>query len=316
MRRWLVPTAFLIPLTLSAPAFAEGDCPPGSWFCEEVEVPKPNLDTDAAAADDAADAGSDDQAAPPKKTKAKKNKKPKAPPAETDDPTTQVVQGEGGETVIIVRQQPGQRVIVVGADGEAMPAAPPPPEPRKKRAKRWRERFGLNLRLEGAAFMARGDGAGMGGLGASFRWRPSPYFALDVGTDIIGGVDYDGNDRVELAGSLSGLVYFNPQDVVQVYGIGGLHLSHAEVDTSSNYCAYTYCEFGWQDSIGRDYVGAHGGLGVEFRLSRHVGLHIDALALIREKVDDGPPEFVDADTGETTNTSGAGLFRAGINFWW
>ena len=67
---------------------------------------------------------------------------------------------------------------------------------------------------------------------------------------------------------------------------------------------------------GRHRHGAHGGLGIEFRLSRHVGLHLDALALIREKVDDGPPEFIDADTGETSNTSAAGLFRAGVNFWW
>jgi opacity protein-like surface antigen len=320
MRPWLLSASLLVPLTLSAPALADDDCPPGSWFCEEVEVPKPNLDAEDGGDDGAsgaqADDGGDAEPKPKKKKKTKKKKKATQVEAEGDSKTVVVEGNGGGETVVIVRQQPGQRVVVVGEDGEPLAAPPPPPEPKKKRARRWRERFGLNLRLEGAAFLARDEGAGLGGLGASFRWRPSPYFALDVGTDIVGGVDYDGNDRIEVAGSLSGIVYFNPQHVVQVYGIGGLHMAHAEVDTSYDYCAYSYCDFGWNDSIGRDYVGAHAGLGVEFRLSRHIGLHMDALGLIREKVDDGPPEFVDSRTGETTNTSGAGLFRAGINFWW
>jgi hypothetical protein len=319
MRRWLVPASFLLPLTMSAPALADGDCPPGSWFCEDVEVPQPDLDDSAdapAQADDGSAQAQPDKAAAKKKKKSKK----KAQQTEADGAgKTVVVQGqEGGETVVVVRQQPGQRVVVVGPDGQAAepPPEPAPAEPRKKKARRWRERFGLNLRLEGAAFMARQEGAGMGGIGASFRWRPSPYFALDVGTDLLGGVDYDGNDRVEFAGELSGLVFFNPGDVVQLYGIGGIHVSHAEVDTQSSYCDFYYCDYGWNDTTGRDYVGAQGGLGVEFRLSRHIGLMFDGLALIRQKVDDGPPEFVDAATGETSNTSAAGLFRAGINFWW
>jgi len=320
MRRWLLSASFLIPLTLSAPAFADGDCPPGSWFCEDVEVPKPNLDDADDQADDAGTQAQGDAQVAPKK----KKKKKKAAQSDADAAgQAVVVQGqEGGETVIIVRQQPGQRVVVVGPDGQ--PAAEPPPEPppavpRTNKKKRWRERFGLNLRLEAAAFAGRNDnGAGLGGIGASFRWRPSPYFALDVGTDLMGGVDYNGDDRVELSGALSGIVYFNPGDVVQIYGIGGIFASHAEVDDGLGYCDGYYCGYGYgySNSTGRDYVGADAGLGVEFRLSRHFGLSIDGLALIRQKVDDSPPEFVDAATGETTDTSAAGLFRAGLNFWW
>ena len=66
-----------------------------------------------------------------------------------------------------------------------------------------------------------------------------------------------------------------------------------------------------------DYFGGHGGIGLEFRLSRRVALNIDALGFIRNRTDDDPrPEFVDPETGRTTNTSGGGMFRGGISFYW
>jgi hypothetical protein len=106
---------------------------------------------------------------------------------------------------------------------------------------------------------------------------------------------------------------------VQVYGIGGVHLSHAWIDTSENYYyeRYYYDDYYYDSSaeVEHDYFGGHGGLGIEFRIARHIALHIDALALIRHKIDDSPPEFTDG-MGNTTDTSGAGLFRAGILFWW
>jgi len=43
------------------------------------------------------------------------------------------------------------------------------------------------------------------------------------------------------------------------------------------------------------------------------------VGFIRGRTDDAArydPEFVDPDTGRTTNTSGGGLFRGGITFYW
>jgi len=320
MRRWLLTASFLFPLSMSSTAFAQ-ECPPGSWFCEEVKVQvgpksvKVGADDDAAEPADpdekrvAADPDGDELAADPdespkaakKKRKAKKVKKKKRVEIDADaDIETDA------DTVVIVKKRKSKVVVVEEAeDGPT----------RKKVKRRWRERFGLNLRLEGAAFMSRDDDgvAGMGGVGASFRWRPSPYFAFDLGTDLIGGTDYNGDDRVEISGALSGIVYFNPQHRVQVYGIGGVHLTHASVDKTNSYDHTTT----WSDdTVSRNYFGGQGGLGLEFRISRHFGMFVDGLAIVRKRIDSNEPEFVNAATGETTNTSGAGLFRTGVNFWW
>lgn len=310
MRRWwvLLPS-LLLPLSLANVAYADDDCPPGSWFCEDVEVQKPEADVDA---DADADADVDTEAQKPKAQPGKKKKKHKKKRKKTK---TVEVEGEG-DTVIVVDDDTDKVVVV-----EKTTKVAPPPPPAKKKKRRWAEKFGLNLRLEGAAFPPA-DGVyedvGMGGVGASFRWRPSPYFAFDLGTDVLGGNDYYGHERVEVSGALSGIVYFNPQHRVQVYGIGGINLSHAWIDTDEEYYFSQYSGRYYDSDtaeVEHDYVGGHGGLGVEFRIARHVALHIDALALIRRKVDDSPPEFTD-NAGNTTDTSGAGLFRAGIIFWW
>jgi hypothetical protein len=252
----------------------------------------------------------------------KKSKKSKAKKVKKSAKTVEV-EGEG-DTVVIVKQKTKktkkkvkkQRAEAVEeeideADEEDVENERPQ---RKKRARRWRETFGLNLRVEGAAFIPQSvysDAGGLGGLGASFRWRPSPYFAFDVGTDVVGGTDYNGNSRLEIAGSLSGLVYFNPQHRIQVYGIGGVHAAHAGVDRE------IYFDAGFNGSETYDYVGFQAGLGLEFRLARHFGLFADALAVVRREVnDDNRPEFYNPETGETTDTSGAGLMRAGATFWW
>ncbi len=140
----------------------------------------------------------------------------------------------------------------------------------------WREHFGLNLRAEGAGLAAADGGkAGMGGLGLSMRWRPAPAFALDAGLDVLGGSDYYSNSRIETAVSLSGMVFFNPKSILQVYMLGGFHISHAEI--SQNQTVLDNSTF-WNDGSSRDYFGIHGGLGLEWRIAKHVGLDLDALA--------------------------------------
>ncbi len=110
---------------------------------------------------------------------------------------------------------------------------------------------------------------------------------------------------------------------MQVYAIGGLHLSHAEVGTTCydtmypTDTRYGYDYYGGCGSSSRNYFGGQFGLGLEFRIARHFGLFADALGIIRTRIDDSSvPEFTDPATGDRSNTSGAMLMRTGVNFWW
>jgi hypothetical protein len=63
----------------------------------------------------------------------------------------------------------------------------------------------------------------------------------------------------------------------------------------------------------------HLGLGLEFRIGRKTALNFDVLGFIRGRTDSRAEyeyEFVDPETGRGTNTSGGGLFRGGITFYW
>lgn len=310
MRRCL--TTALVALALSAPLTAlaqdNPNCPPGAWFCEEAEVPAP---PEAAPAEPP-------PAAPPRP------RPPRASPPQR------------GATVVIPPPPPGRSAPPPVVIYQPVPNAPPPqvviiapgyypavqgpvrpvPPPAKKRLRPWRAEFGLNLRLEGVAMgreveSTREDAGSMGGMGMSLRFRPVPAFAIDAGIDVIGGLDYNGFNRRELPLSLSGILYVNPRSRVQFYLTGGADWSHAEVE-SDEYSPLLPNGYSAEYS----YFGGHGGIGLEFRLSRHIALDIDGLAFVRGRTDDGPlPEFMD-EHGRTTNTSGGGLFRAGITFWW
>jgi len=281
-RRVAAATVASLVLTLSSVASA-GECPPGSpasWFCE------------------------DSGAQPPVGMG-------KPPPATERDTPAEADPEEDGDR-----------------DVRPMPEPPPPPppgppvrqvSPPNAGAKRWREKFGLNLRLQGVPIsdgLANAWGAyedpGMGGLGASFRWRPMPWFALDVGLDALGGVDYSGNDRFESALSTSGIFYLNPQHQVQAYLIAGLHVAHAEVDNEDYRPNLT--QGGYSDDY--DYFGGQAGVGVEFRVSRRIGINLDGLAIGRTRIDDGNlPEFLDPRTGETGDSTVGGVLRAGVTVW-
>lgn len=291
---------FFMALAVSVPAqaWAQDDCPPGSWFCEEVDVPPPPEAAPAAPTDEpAAEAPVEPEAAPP--------------------PRAGTAPKKGTPPVIVyqpVPDAPPPQVVIV-QPGTAVRKVPPPPPPPKKRA--WKERFGLNLRLQGIVLGGHEDvdpDAGMGGLGVSFRYRPAPAFALDFGADLVAGIDYNGFDRVETPLSLTGLLYVNPKSKVQFYFLGGINGSYAHVE-SDTYSPLLAEEGGYEEDY--SYFGGHGGVGLEFRLSRRVALNIDTLVAIRGRTDEGNvPEFRDPDSGRTTNTSGAGAFRGGVTFWW
>ncbi len=195
------------------------------------------------------------------------------------------------------------------------PPAPAPPPPK------WHPnptRWGLNLRVEGMMFGNNSKAAqdsGMGGLGVSLRYRPSPYFAFDLGVDVLSGTDFNGFQRTETPVSLERDAL--PQPAQPGAGLlprrhellarqGQLRLLLAALSSNND------GTFGAEYS----YFGGQAGGGLEFRVSRHVALNIDVVGFMRKRTDDGRvPEYSDPDKG-TTNSSGGALLRGGLTFWW
>ena len=310
MRRPLMPALVALALLTPLPALADDNCPPGSWFCADpnAEAPQAPPQTDDSDAPEL-------PRARPQQLPEEESPEVEEDRAPTRKPRVVVVDQRGGyatppDVVIVTHGQP--RVV---RRGPAPPrvTAPPTGRPQPKLYSRW----GLNMRVQGAAM---GDGANndasMGGLGLSMRFRPVPVFAFELGVDVLGGKDFNGFTRVETPVSLNAMIFVNPRSRVQFYLMGGAHLSHAEVRSDFRSPLLN------QTGDGRygaeyDYFGGQGGAGLEFRLGRRVGLAFDALGFIRKRTDDGlKPEYVDAATGKTTNTSGGVLFRGGLNFWW
>jgi opacity protein-like surface antigen len=167
--------------------------------------------------------------------------------------------------------------------------------------------WSVNLRLQGIALEAsphHRDG-GLGGLGASLRHALAPSVALDLGFDSFGGSDYNGYDRSETSLSLSALLYLNPERAVRTYLLGGLNASVARVDVAGDEQDWTY-------------VGAQAGLGLDFVVSQRVSLNVDMLGFLRGRTDSRAAreaEFNDGH-GNLSNTSGGGLFRAGVSLYW
>ena len=297
-------------------------CPPGA-YCEEAEVAPPSQ--------------------PQPQPQTRHNDNQQQPQAEPGSVTVVLPPPPPGRDpykprIFVYRPDPqgGPGEIVIYEDG--IPAPPPadyvaghhhagehdngPGVRKRKRRRRKRRRrarrFGLNLRLQGALMpRERQDGGsgGMGGLGLSFRYRPIGRFALDFGADFLAGIASNGFARQEVPLSLSAMLYLNPRSKAQFYLLGGIHWSFAKVFSERvepNFAG------GQQDAY--NYFGGHGGLGIEFRVVRMLGIHIDGLLFARTRTDADPsgsfPEFYDPKTNEASNTSAAGLIRAGVTFWW
>ncbi|MFO0756001.1 MAG: hypothetical protein U0359_05900 [Byssovorax sp.] len=324
MRRSLTQFVFAAAMCLPLPAMAQNQgCPAGAWFCEQVEVgvqipnvlPAPPV-----------------QPAQPPPVVVETPPAPPAPPPAPPPPARRRT-----EPPVVVYQPapaPQTRVIIVAPGyGPAYPppAYYPPPQPVSRQIAQppvkpkpvWRSEFGVNMRVEGA-YVGHPDGAdyntGLGGLGLSLRYRPVPAFAFDLGVDVLSGTDYSGYHRTEVPFSLSGLIFVNPRSRAQFYFNVGMDYSRASVksDLPARTLDADLEEPGTYSSH-YSYFGGHGGIGLEFRLSKRVALNIDSIGFIRKRVDDtatAVPEFVDPKTGRTTNTSGGGLFRGGLTLWW
>jgi hypothetical protein len=320
-------------LSFSLPALADEarkNCPPGAWFCAEADVsvnpqlPQVAPQQPAQPVQPVQPAPVRPRVAPPP---AEVLDEPEAPPA-----APPVRRPRPAQPPIVVYQQvpsaPPPQVIIVtpgtygyGYGRYARPAPPPPPAPRMARpVAKWHPEFGLNLRVEGAPLgrSPQGFNAGLGGIGASLRYRPVPAFAFDIGADVLMGTDYNGFNRTEIPVSLSGMLFLNPRSRVQVYLTAGGHVSRAQVRSDIPATRQLDpVEDGTQYGATYTYLGGQAGGGFEFRLSKRIALDLDCVGYIRKRVDDGQkPEFFDPSTGRTTNVSGGPLFRGGINFWW
>jgi hypothetical protein len=315
MRRPLIPALFAVALLTPLPALAdEPNCPPGSWFCADAQVDAPQ----AAPSDDENSDTDNTPVLPKARPQQRADDDEDSPPIDED-------RGPVRRPRVVVVEKPEEYAtppnVVIVTRGRPRVRRMQPPQiqsaPPRRSAPRLYSKWGLNLRVEGAAM---GDGAnvnaGLGGIGMSLRYRPIPHFGFDLGVDLIGGKDFNGFTRIETPVSMNAMIYVNPRSRVQFYLFGGIHLSHAQVrnETSSPLLGSTE-----DGKYGADYnyFGGQGGAGLEFRIGRRVGLNLDVLGFMRKRTDDGRmPEYVDASTGQTTNSSGGVLFRGGLNFWW
>lgn len=195
---------------------------------------------------------------------------------------------------------------------------PPPPRQRRRHRPPYRLReWGFNAHVF-AVGMENDDAdrdSGMGGIGFGLRYRPMPHFAVDANLELGFGTDYNGSERAESALLANAVAFLNPRDLAQVYALAGLSISAAEVTLDRRLGGVPVGNY--QERYG--YFGMQLGGGVELRLSRSAALHIDLIGFIRSRTDDDAderPEFVDANTNRTTNTSGGALLRAGALFYW
>lgn len=320
MRRPLTTALFAAALLSPLPAFAgDPNCPPGSWFCSDVTVDTPPVQTDT-------------DVDPPEVPDVEEPETPAVAPEEPANVDPQP-QHTRRPRVVVVQQTPPSRYatppdVVIVAPGQArvVRRGPPPamrrgPTPQMpvctSCGPRFFNKWSFGLRLEGAAF---GDGshpdAGMGGLGISLKYRPVPAFAFDISADVLFGKDYNGFDRMETPFSANAMIYVNPRSRAQFYLMAGAHMSHASVTAEANAARNTT---GAKLETEYSYIGGQAGIGMEFRIGRRVGLNFDALGFLRKRTDENADrtwEFVNPETGQKTNTSAGLLFRGGLNFWW
>jgi hypothetical protein len=179
---------------------------------------------------------------------------------------------------------------------------PPPYRPQKK------FHYGALFRLEGAPMGSdAAPNAGMVGFGMSFRPRPSPGFAVDIGVDFFGGRDFNGERRGETSLVIDPMIFVNPRGKVSLYLFGGLGLASARVEHANG-------------SLGRyAYVGVNGGGGFEFHFWRRIAVDTDVMFFVRDRTDDQvarQPEFVDPVNHRYTNTSKGALLRVGLAYYW
>jgi hypothetical protein len=295
MKGLLTFTAFSLVASASAsaaaqdPPAASSSCPPGSWFCADAQQPSQGVQP-----------GQPLQPLPSPEGATQALPAPPTPTTQTQPPPT--------PPPPVVVYQPAPPIMVVQPRHEIPPRYDyTPRSPAWQRPREW----GLNLHLAGAMLGKRAAAqASMGGFGLGLRYKPSPGFGLEAVLDRFNGRDYQGYTRDETAFSLNALLFVNPRSRLQVYFVGGVNWSSADVKLNERYF----------DRAEYSYFGAHGGIGLELRAAKHFAFNLDMRGFVRGRTDDAArytPEFREQTNGvsRATNTSGGGLMTAGMTFY-
>jgi len=234
---------------------------------------------------------------------------PSPPPAAAPQPPGSLPEASPGRQVPAERPAIAERRHAPTSERAShvdLTAPPPPPPVERARVRPWALRTQLLFPLVGSGAASNYF---MGGVGLGVRARPDPAVAVDLTLDSLTGIDYVGHRRDELGGNLATSVFFNPHDPVQAFFAAGIGWSRA--NTSYNNGAMkidnTY-----------HYFGMFAGLGIEWRVKSRLSLDVALLGLLRSRTDsdaDNNPEFIDPKTKLATNSSGAGLVRLGLIYY-
>ncbi len=331
-------SGFFVCAALVAPFEAKAQGCPEGWFCEEGEPPRP-----PGAVEPEGDAPETDAAESQTNGAGEEAPANPGPTAPQDDvsaepPGYATVPGQGNASTEGAASTPAEAPAVGVAEKPAVevgseapvesvvksePSAPPPemvltPEGDSQASGRWRmsglrKFWGINAHVATALVDDGTDGhdPSLRGFGVAGRYRLLPHFALEGALDLFFGADWNGYDRAELALSFGGQLFFNPKSRVQVYLPMGVTLSGARVDVEA------------ADGVSHReryrYFGVYTGLGTEIRLGNLTALDVDLIGFLRSRTDREArlePEFVEEETGYATNTSGGGLLRLGMSFYW
>jgi opacity protein-like surface antigen len=263
---------------------ASEDCPDG-WFCEPNAAPGP---------------------APASEQPAPAPSQPPQPPARPSDESSDPA-GHPGPPQPGSEREPNQGALEV----------PDHSAPKQRRRRGFRE-WGFNLHLLGALLDNRAErveSTALGGLGFGFRYRLLPRLAFEADIELLKRTDHNGYSRSEGAVLLNALVFFNPRDVVQVYGVAGLGFSRATASLGPRSDEASFKRYDEHYS----YFGGQLGLGVEVRVSRRLAIGGDLLGFVRGRTDERwqeTPEYIDRDHQRSSKTSGGGLLRVGVTFYW
>jgi len=149
----------------------------------------------------------------------------------------------------------------------------------------------------------------MGGVSGALRLRPNPRYAVELGAGAYAGRDANGQDRFEIPITVDGMVFLNPENALQAYLMAGVGVSTARTE-------------GLNENTGSAaprrmlHLGGQVGAGLEWRLSDNLAINADVRGFLRQRIDqEEEPEFVNAETGEETDTSAGALATIGATFY-
>jgi hypothetical protein len=223
-------------------------------------------------------------------------------------PAPPVVVYQPAPPPVIVYTPPPVPIVTVRPVPVQTYAAAPVPVPAPVDEVPFESEFGLGARAN--AGITGSEATGMGGAGAFLRFHSFPNMAFELGADYYIGEGYAGAMREEVPVEFSVLWFFGRHDsAFRLFLSAGVGAAWARVGEGDR------TDEPW-------YVGALGGIGLEWRLIDSLALVADLRGFIRQRVNDRPsdpvyvtdPMWNDGncnDAGECTDLQGGGTFNLG-----